>query len=318
MKFRPPLKDQGLVYLEDTDKELPKKIDVRTRYAFFKTIARGGKSIIQSCKDLHLSRTICYKSIRKELMDNTVEQRRFLREARVTAMLQHPSTVPVYELGRDLHARCYFTMKLVQGYTLRELLDPHYRDRYDLTQLIDVIVRVAHGLDYAHTHGVVHRDIKPGNILVGPFGEVLILDWGLAKVWTRAGTSPEPPPEKTGAIESEELTITRQGELEGTVSYMSPEQIRRDADIDHRTDVFSLGTILFEILTGQRPTKGERVPEVLEEVLHGEPPKPSEVTSRHVPKQLEEICLRCIQRAPGSRIQSAAELVRELQQKWRA
>ena len=99
----------------------------------------------------------------------------------------HPNTVPTYELGRDNRGHYYFTMKLVHGYTLREILD--FRDRYDLTQLVDVIVQIGHALEYAHTHGVAHRDIKPENILVGPYGEVLLLDWGLAKVWNPDGSA---------------------------------------------------------------------------------------------------------------------------------
>ena len=112
-----------VVHLADTDKPLPRRIDPRTRYAYFKTIARGGRSIIQSCKDLHLMRLVCYKCLKPEFADDANEQRRFVREARVSAMLQHPNTVPTYELGRDGQGHYYFTMKLVHGYTLREILD---------------------------------------------------------------------------------------------------------------------------------------------------------------------------------------------------
>ena len=186
-----PEDDYPIVYLADTDKPLPRNVNPHTRYAYFKLIARGGRSIIQSCKDLHLMRVVCYKSLKAEFADDPDEQRRFVREARVSAMLQHPNTVPTYELGRDLQGHYYFTMKMVHGYTLREVLD--YRERYDLTRLVEVIIQVAHALEYAHGHGVAHRDIKPENILVGPFGEVLVLDWGLAKVWHPEGTpAPEP------------------------------------------------------------------------------------------------------------------------------
>ena len=139
-----------IVRLADTDKPL-RRIDPRTRYAYFKTIARGGRSIIQSCKDLHLMRVVCYKSSKPEFADDPNEQRRFVREARVGAMLQHPNTVPTYELGRDSHGHYYFTMKLVHGYTLREILD--CRERYDLTRLIEVVIQVAHALEYAHGMG---------------------------------------------------------------------------------------------------------------------------------------------------------------------
>ena len=162
INFPEPPKEYGSVFLEETDKPLPKKINQQTRYAFFSTIATGGKSLIKSCKDLHLSRFICYKTLKPEFADDEIEQQRLIREARVTAMLQHPNTVPTYELGRDSKGHCYFTMKLVHGYTLREILD--FRDRYDLTQLVDVMLQVAYALEYAHKHGVAHRDIKPENI----------------------------------------------------------------------------------------------------------------------------------------------------------
>lgn len=315
MRFPDAFKESSAVFLEDTDRDLPSKIDVRTRYAFFKTIARGGKSIIQSCKDLHLSRVVCYKALRPEMLENEIEQKRFLREARVTAMLQHPSTVPVYELGRDNRGNMYFTMKLVHGYTLREIVNEKYRDRYDLVQLMDVVTQVAHALAYAHTNGVVHRDLKPENVLVGPFGEVLLLDWGLAKVWDKEGIAHEPP--ESDAPPQEGVTITHRGKLEGTPAYMSPEQIERDPRIDGRTDIFSLGTILYEILAGRRPNQGDTVHKVIHSTLHDAAEKPSSVTQRHIPKRLEEICMRCIAKDPAGRIQTASELVRELQQEWR-
>jgi serine/threonine protein kinase len=315
MAFQQLPTDEGaIVYLEETDRELPQKVDSRTRYAYFKTIARGGKSIIQSCKDLHLSRVICYKSIRKELSSNPTEQLRFLREARVTAMLQHPSTVPVYELGRETSGNLYFTMKLVHGYTLRQILD--YRDRYDLNQLMDVVVRVGHALDSAHTHGVVHRDIKPENILVGPFGEVLVLDWGLAKVWKRDGSTSEPPSDNMPRIVGDDLSMTGKGQLEGTVAYMSPEQIRKDPNIDHRTDIYSLATIIYEILAGQLLARGETVDELIDSVLNQQPIKPEEVAKYNVPPLLQKICLHCLKKDPAQRPQNMGDLVSTLQQDW--
>ncbi len=124
---------------------------------------------------MHLGRFVCYKTLKPEFADDPIEQQRLLREARVSAMLQHP-TLPTYELGREKNGNYYFTMKLVHGYTLREILD--YRERYDLTQLIDVVIDVGHALEYAHSHGVLHRDIKPENVLVGPFGEVILWTGG--------------------------------------------------------------------------------------------------------------------------------------------
>lgn len=313
MKFPAPAQEYASVYLEDTDKALPEKININTRYAYFKTIAKGGKCLIQACKDLHLSRVICYKSLLPEFADDPIEQQRFLREARVSAMLQHPNTVPTYELGRDNKGHYYFTMKLVHGYTLREILD--YRERYDLSQLVDVIIQVARALEYAHSHGVIHRDIKPENILVGPFGEVVLMDWGLAKVWKTDG-SDAPLPADQKDTDSDELSITRRGKLQGTIIHMSPEQIDKDPDIDGRTDIYSLGTLLYEILTGQTPSSGSTLDQVIDCIKNKEPVPPSEASQYKVPKLLEKATMACLKKKPDDRIQTANELIRLLQQDW--
>ena len=290
--------DYPVVTLKDTDNPLPKRIHPHTRYAYFKTIARGGRSIIQSCKDLHLMRVVCYKTLKPEFAEDPDQQRRFVREARVSAMLQHPNTVPTYEIGRDMRGHFYFTMKLVHGYTLREIFD--FRERYDLTRLVEVVIQVGHALEYAHGHGVAHRDIKPENVLVGPFGEVLLMDWGLAKVWHPDG-------------ESEAVD---QDPLEGTISYMSPEQIRNDSDLDYRTDIYSLGAVLYEVLTGRPPVVGESVDEILNQTLTGDLALPSQVANTLVPARLEAICMQCLRLAADERIQTAGELIRELQEDW--
>ena len=317
MKFPQPTKDDvQTVYREETDKPLPGTLNPHTRYAFFSTVARGGKSIIQSCRDLHLGRVICHKSLRKELWEDEIEQQRLLREARVTAILQHPNTVPVYELGRDNRGGIYFTMKLVHGYTLREVFA--YRDRYDLVQLVEVLIQIGQALDYAHNHGVVHRDLKPENILVGPFGEVLLLDWGLAKVWGREDISEEPPDEPASLLDAPDSSLTGQGALQGTVAYMSPEQIRRDRGIDARTDVYSLGAVLYELISGELPSPGETVAEVIESVREKKVELPSTRSSHQIPKQLEAICMTCLQKDPNERHRDMAELVRLLQGGWSA
>jgi len=313
MKFPEQKQEYASVYLEDTDKALPEKININTRYAYFKTIAKGGKCLIQACKDLHLSRVICYKSLLPEFADDPIEQQRFLREARVSAMLQHPNTVPTYELGRDNKGHYYFTMKLVHGYTLREILD--YRERYDLSQLVDVIIQVAHALEYAHAHGVVHRDIKPENILVGPFGEVVLMDWGLAKVWKTDGSDAVLPSDKDDTY-SDDLSITRRGKLQGTVIHMSPEQIDKAPDIDGRTDIYSLGTILYEILTGKTPSDADSMDKIIGNIKNHEPPLPSETTSLYIPPLLEKATMACLKKKPEDRIQTANELIRLLQEDW--
>ncbi len=314
LEFPEPPKSYSSVFLEETDKPLPEKIDPRTRYAFFSTIATGGKSLIKSCKDLHLSRFICYKTLKPEFAKDEIEQKRLIREARVTAMLQHPNTVPTYELGRDSKGNPYFTMKLVHGYTLREILD--YRERYDLNQLMKLMIQVAYALKYSHNHGVAHRDIKPENILAGPFGEVLVLDWGLAKVWHPDGTAVE---EVDGAPSTiGDLSLTGQGKVQGTVHYMSPEQVNKDPSIDARTDVYSFGAVLYEILSGKNPAKGEKLHHIIESVLNDIPPPPSEVTSQRVPPLLDKVAMRCLRKDPVDRFQSIDEMLLVLQQDWQS
>ena len=306
-----PDDDYPVVSIADTDRPLPKRLDPKTRYAYFKTIARGGRSIIQSCKDLHLMRLVCYKSLKPEFADDPIEQRRFVREARVSAMLQHPNTVPTYEIGRDGAGHCYFTMKLIHGYTLREILD--FRERYDLTRLVDVIVQVAHALEYAHGHGVAHRDIKPENVLVGPFGEVLVLDWGLAKVW-----QPDAAPAERGGASATpaDPALSDHGDLQGTVSYMSPEQIKQDPAIDHRTDIYSLGAVLYEVLAGRPPVAGDTFDEILRQAVEGAIEPPSAHAALPPPPRLEAICMACLARNAEDRIERAAMLIRELQEDW--
>lgn len=302
------------VLRRDTDGKLPAGAKLRnnTRYIYFKKIAEGGKCLIHSCKDLHLGRVICHKTLRSEFAKDPEEQKLFLREARVTAMLQHPNTAPVYEVGFDTKGHYYFTMKLVSGVTLREVLDNLNRDDstalrdWDLARLIDVVIQVGQVLSYAHVHGVVHCDIKPENIVVGEYGEVLLLDWGLAHILDGAGDV------SAEAGLADENTVRSRSAHQGTPQYMSPEQIKGD-DLDHRTDIYSLGAILFEVLTMQQLAWGETLDEMLSNTTNNAPPTPRVVApEREIPVSLESICLRCIQRTPEHRIQTTLELIHEL------
>lgn len=312
-RFQEPPKGYGDVFLEDTDKPLPKVLNPNTRYMFLSTIAKGGKSIISSVKDMHLNRVVAYKSLRPEFADDEIENTRLLREARVSAMLQHPNTLPIYEVGRDNSGHYYFTMKLVHGYTLREILD--YRERYDLTQLVDVVEQVAHALANAHAHGVAHRDIKPENILVGPFNEVLLMDWGLAKVWGKDGVVTEEPQEKSLLAEGDK-SMTGFGKLQGTLCYMSPEQIRRDPNISFSTDIYSLGSVLYEVLSGQTPFDSDKTYEILDLVENHRPEKPSAISKFPIPKLLEKLCMQCLEKDPAARPESMTQVIRILEQDW--
>ena len=298
------------LYADEMDAPLPETLNPKTRYAYFSTIAKGGKSLIKSCRDLHLRRTVCYKTLRPEFVDNAIENRRLLREARISAALQHPNTMPTYELGRDNRGNLYFTMKLVHGYTLREVLE--YRERYDLTQLMDVLVQVAQALGYAHSMGVLHRDIKPDNILIGPYGEVLLLDWGLAKVWPKADEQAEEDDEEAEG----DPGMTGEGKLQGTVMYMSPEQVRRDPAISFGSDVYSLGALLYETLTGTTPFQGDVVHKLLDQIRDDVPADPRSICKHAIPDVLAELAMQCLQKDPAARPESADKLVRVLRNDW--
>lgn len=311
LKFHQQKALDAKLFQEETDAALPEKLNPNTRYAFFSTIATGGKSLIKSCKDLHLRRTVCYKTLRPEFVKDPIENMRLLREARISAMLQHPNTVPTYELGRDNRGNYYFTMKLIHGYTLRDVLN--YRERYDLLQMIDVVINVARALAYAHDKGVLHRDIKPDNILIGPYGEVLLLDWGLAKVWRKDFSSDiDADIEENDA----EAGMTGYGKLQGTVMYMPPEQIERDPAISFGADIYSLGVVLYEILTGETPFQGDLVQSLMNKIKNDTPPDPRNVSTTPVPDVLANLTMSCLQKDPEKRPASADELLRILRENW--
>ena len=308
--------DHQIIYREDADEALSSDAQLKNnmRYLYFTKIAQGGKCFIQSCKDLHLGRVVCHKTLRPEFADDPVERQLFLREARVTAMLQHPNTPPVYEVGFDSKRHYYFTMKLVTGLTLREVFDglargdAEFAATWDLHRLIDVVIQVSQVLNYAHVHGVVHCDVKPGNIVVGAYGEVLLLDWGLAYLREKHANKEIAPQVRVENLNS----ISSLPSHPGTPEYMSPEQIA-GGHIDHRTDIYSLGAILFEVLTQQQLAWGDTLDEMLQNKTRAAPPTPSIIApDRNIPANLESLCLRCIQRVPEHRIQTTLEVLHEL------
>ena len=174
-------------------------------------------------------------------------------------------------------------------------------------------MQVANALQYAHTHGVVHRDIKPENILVGPFGEVLLLDWGLAKVRSKDGDVSELS-DLSEESDLLDLGMTGYQKLQGTLSYMSPEQIRKAPDIDGRTDIFSLMAILYEALCGRTPNSGSTVDGIISSALNDLPENISDVSSLPLPTTLGDVIMSCLSKDPAYRIQKIDELIRLLRQ----
>ncbi|MCB1174462.1 MAG: serine/threonine protein kinase [Leptospiraceae bacterium] len=308
------------LFIEETDHELPEHVRLRDmRYTDFKVIGRGGVCLIQSCKDNYLGRIVCHKSLRKEFVNNQEERIRFLREARVTAMLQHPNTIPVYDISRDSRDHYFFTMKLLTGHTLHDIIqkikqgDAKITAEFKLNRLLGVFIQVANALDYAHEHGVIHRDIKPMNIAVGPFGEVHLLDWGLAKVWHKDERRKELELSQDKLSMPLDFTLTHAGKLKATPLYMSPEQVANEPNLDFRTDIYSMGTIMYEMLTLENMIVGDTIHELMDTIKYGRIQKPVERSpERNIPGKLEEICLRCVACDPDQRYQKVSDLINDI------
>jgi eukaryotic-like serine/threonine-protein kinase len=230
-------------------------------------IARGGMGAVLKGRDTDLGRDIAVKVLLEEHRGAAELVHRFVEEAQIAGQLQHPGVVPVYELGAFPDRRPYFTMKLVKGQTLAALLAARQDVAEDRPRFVGVFAQVCQTLAYAHARGVIHRDLKPANIMVGAFGEVLVMDWGLAKVLQEADTADEGRTQQVSVIRTtrsqdsdtpESGSPTQAGTLLGTPSYLAPEQARGDvALVDKRADVFGLGAMLCEILTGKPPFTGK-------------------------------------------------------------
>ena len=242
-----------------------------SRYQLVGELARGGMGAIFQGRDLDLGRDLAVKVIREEHRDHPEMVRRFVEEAQIGGQLQHPGIVPVHELGRLPDGRLFIAMKLVRGRTLAALLAARRGPDEDRMRFLAIFEQVCQTMAYAHARGVIHRDLKPSNIMVGSFGEVQVMDWGLAKVLDQGGVADEETGDPARATTSAVWTLrsrseameSRPGSVLGTPSYMAPEQARGELDtLDERADVFALGSILCEILTGQPAFAGEAGAEV--------------------------------------------------------
>jgi hypothetical protein len=250
--------------------------DIRSRYDLVHEVGRGGIGVVFRGRDRHLGRDLAVKVLRDAYRDRPDARRRFVAEGRVGSRLQHPGIVPVYELGRSADRGPFITMKLVEGDTLAALLAARPAPGHDLPRFLGVFVQVCQAVAYAHDRGVVHRDLKPHNVMVGSFGEVQVMDWGFAKTvvsgqWSvDSEIQEELPPSSTHHSPLTTHHSTQDGAVMGTPAYMPPEQARGDsALIDPRADVFALGAILCEVLTGRPPYTGETADEVCAKAVAG-------------------------------------------------
>jgi serine/threonine-protein kinase len=250
------------------------------RNLLFEEIARGGMGAVLKGRDPDLNREVAVKVLLDSHRDKPEFVRRFLEEAQIGGQLQHPGTVPVYELGRFADGRPFFTMKLVKGHTLAKLLADRTSPQQDLQRFLTIFEQACQAIAYAHARGVIHRDLKPANVMVGAFGEVQVMDWGMSKVLGQptAPVAAASPP----AAEGDETLIhtvrsdsagdeSRSGTVMGTPAFIPPEQAKGEVgSLDERADVFGLGAILCTILTGQPPYTGGRALHLMEKAWRGD------------------------------------------------
>ncbi|HEV8113691.1 MAG TPA: bifunctional serine/threonine-protein kinase/formylglycine-generating enzyme family protein [Planctomycetota bacterium] len=301
------------------------------RYEIEGEVARGGMGAILRVWDEDLRRHLAMKVVLGEAdlavrlgtrPENPRVLARFLEEAQVTSQLDHPGIVPVHELGLDSEGRVYFTMKLVEGRDLKRILGLVFegREGWNETRALGVILKVCEAVAYAHKKGVIHRDLKPANVMVGSFGEVFVMDWGLARVLDRKDThdiriAPESAtsPESTS---SDSPVLTMDGDVVGTPVYMPPEQAGGEVEkLSPRSDVYSIGAMLYHLLARQMPyvPPGAVVPNraVLVRVLTG-PPRPLHELNPAVPAELAAICEKAMARDPGERYADTLALAEDL------
>ena len=304
LKYEPP-PDSISPHSETVKRHLPPDFLHDRKYDIGGIIARGGMGAIVDAQEKLLRRKVAMKVM---LTNGSQEQLvRFIEEAQITGQLEHPNIVPVYELGVDEQEQVFYTMKLVRGITLHDVLyrldaaEPEAVAAYPLSVLLTMFQKVCDALAFAHSKGVIHRDLKPANIMLGEYGEVLVMDWGLARASGRneaAGTEPERTLVRSARQDEGTAMMTMAGMVLGTPQYMPPEQARGETDkFDARTDIYSLGAILYHMLTLEPPISGDDVGQMLQSVADG---KVAAQVASHGPKRVQST--RAMPHIPGGKI----------------
>ena len=295
------------------------------RFRILRPHARGGLGAVFVAMDLELHREVALKQILDQHADNPVSRQRFLVEAEITGGLEHPGIVPVYGLGTDDAGRPYYAMRFIRGDSLKHAIDRCHRDEalkrdpgrrsLELRRLLRRLTDVCNAIDYAHSRGVLHRDLKPGNVILGQHGETLVVDWGLAKATGKA--DPSSAERLLAPSSSGTASETLPGSALGTPAYMSPEQAAGNLEaLGPRSDVYSLGATLYCLLTGRPPFAGDDVGAMLQAVRCGEFATPRQVDPSLDPA-LEAVCLKAMALGPEDRYSSCRALAEDIE-RWMA
>jgi serine/threonine protein kinase len=287
----------------------PSSKDFEARFQPRAELGAGGMGVVRLAYDRLIGRHVALKTMRRELAAHAVSRARFVRELRVQGQLEHPCIVPVYDAGLSEDGVPYFAMRRVRGLTLAEVLsglaegDAAIAERFGLRKLLRAFVTVCDAVHYAHSRGVVHRDLKPHNVMLGDFGEVYVLDWGIAQLSC------------TGEVDASLSLAIEGGAPIGTPGYIPPEGVRVRVDVfDPKTDVYALGAVLFEVLTLTRLWDGDDAPSIVAAQLAGGSVSPRErAPLRDVPRELDEACARALAPRPSGRTASVRELAQAIE-----
>ena len=312
-----PGKHNKQLFLEQDLSSIQLTEKPKDKYRFRKSIGVGGMKTVLQVYDNDTMRDVALAMMPDAAQRSRQEVLAFIREARLTASLEHPNIIPVYDIGMDSAASPYFTMKLLRGETLASILkkldsgDELYREKYSFSQLLRLWLRICNGTAFAHSKGVLHLDLKPENIQIGDFSEVQILDWGIARPVPAGDESNPKKKEKKGI----RITVGMEDEMKGTPGYMAPEQVAPSPGnpLCVETDIYALGALLYTIVTYKSPAEGTSLKKILQDTLKGNITPPSlRVPGRNVPSGIEAVIRKAMALSPEKRYHSVQELSQEV------